>query len=73
MLLAKSTMGNPKIIEMRHQNLPLRHLDAKIDLKILILFFRNIIVTLGQIDNGEYKNHGAETSGPTLETPGSKN
>ena len=58
---------------MRPQDLPLRHLDAKIDSKILILYFGNIKLTLSQIDNEESKNHGAETSGPTLETPRCKN
>ena len=51
---------------MRAQNLPMRQLDAKIDLKIPILYFRNIIVALSQIKNGESKNYGAESSGPTL-------
>ena len=58
---------------LRPQDLPLRHLDAKIDLKIPILFFWNIKVTLSQIDNGESKNHGAEYSGLALETPGCEN
>ena len=58
---------------LKPQDLPLRHLDAKFDLKIPILFFRNIIVALSQIKNGESKNYGAESSGPTLETPGCKN
>ena len=30
-------------------------------------------IALSQIDKGESKNQGAETSGPTLETPRSKN
>ena len=65
-------MGNLKIIVLRPQDLPLRHKDAKIDLKIPILFSEFQIV-LSQIDHRESKNHGAETSGPTLETPGCKN
>ena len=66
-------MGNPKIMVLRPQDLPLRHQDAKIDLKIPIKYFQNIQVALSQIDNEESKNHGAETSGPTLETPFCKN
>ena len=42
-------------------------------LKNPILLFRKNQVSLSQIDNGESKNYGAETSGPTLETPGCKN
>ena len=30
-------------------------------------------IVLSQIDHGESKNHGAETSGPILETLGCKN
>ena len=33
-LLTKSTKGNPKIMVLRPQNLPLRLYNAKIDLKI---------------------------------------
>ena len=66
-------MGNPKIMVRRSQDLPLRHLEAKIYLKIPILYLWNIKVALSQIDKRESKNHGAETSGPTLETSGCKN
>ena len=59
-------MWDQKIMSMRPQDLPLRHLEAIIDLKIPILYYRNIIVALSQFDNVESKNHGAETSGPTL-------
>ena len=58
---------------MRPQDLPLRHLDAKIDLKIPIRLFRNMIEAFCQFDNVESKNHGDEISGPTLETPRCKN
>ena len=58
---------------MSPQNLPVRHLDAKIDFKIPIRLFRNIIEALSQFDNLESKNHGDETSGPTLETIRCKN
>ena len=51
-------MRNQKIMSMRPQNLHKSHLDAKIDLKIPILYFRNIHGALNQFDNGESKNHG---------------
>ena len=65
-------MGNRKIMVLRPQDLPLRHLDAKINLKIPILYFWNIQVALSQIDNEKFKYHGAATSGLTLETSGCK-
>ena len=59
-------MGNLKIMVLRPQVLPLRLKDAKINLKIPILYFRNINVALSRIDNMETKNHGAESSVATL-------
>ena len=72
-LKANSTMRNQKIMVLSPKVFHLTHFDAKIDLKIPILYFPNIKIALSQIDNGESKNHDAETSGPTLETPGCKN
>ena len=58
---------------LRRQDLPLRHQDAKIDIKIPIKCFWIIQAALSLKGYGESKNHVAETSGPTLETLGCKN
>ena len=60
-LLTKSTKGNPEIMVLWPQNLPLRLKDAKFDLKILIYLFFIILVALSQIENEKSNNHGAET------------
>ena len=60
-------------MSLRPHDLPLRLLDAKIYLKISILYFWNINEALSRLDNIELKNHGAESSGAKLETPGCKN
>ena len=72
-LFAKSTIGNPKIMVLRTQELPSRHPDANIIEKSDFISIRNNQRALSQIENEELKNNGAETSNPTLESPGCKN
>ena len=66
-------MGYAKIMVLRTHDLSLRQQDAKIDLKFPILYFRKSKEAHSEIYNGEIKIHGAETSGPTLETLRCKN
>ena len=61
-------MGNPKIMELRIQAQPLISRIHKL-VRNLNLKYRNILVAVSQINNGESENHGTFNSGPTLKTP----